>query len=164
MIFLTKSSFYIFLQYSLHLQQKVLQKHGKEITFNKPEASSWDELVRNNDISEGFPKFLEKIFLFTRTAITGFLKIMAYKTIVKAISVNSDALHELVPLVQFKKREKHPWRSVTFSKVTLLHGCFSRFLNCTNCTKSRKTSMFIRSSNTVPTNLTITQKLVKWFA
>ena len=24
-----------------------------------------------------------------------------------------------------------------FTKVTLLHGCFSRFLNCTNATKSR---------------------------
>ena len=29
----------------------------------------------------------------------------------------SDALRDLVPFVQFKKREKHPWRSVTFSKV-----------------------------------------------
>ena len=27
------------------------------------------------------------------------------------------ALHDLVPFVQFKKREKHPWRSVNFSKV-----------------------------------------------
>ena len=27
------------------------------------------------------------------------------------------ALRELVPFVQFKKREKYPWRSVTFSKV-----------------------------------------------
>ena len=38
-----------------------------------------------------------------------------------------------VPFVQFKKREKHPWRSVNFSKVatflkvTLLHGCFHVF-------------------------------------
>ena len=30
---------------------------------------------------------------------------------------NCDALHDLVPFVQFKY-EKHPWRSVTFSKVT----------------------------------------------
>ena len=29
---------------------------------------------------------------------------------------NRNALHDLVPFVQFKKRE-HPWRSVTFSKV-----------------------------------------------
>ena len=28
-----------------------------------------------------------------------------------------DALHNLVPLVQFKKREKHPQKSVTFSKT-----------------------------------------------
>ena len=27
-----------------------------------------------------------------------------------------DALHDLVAFVQFKKREKHPWRSVNFSK------------------------------------------------
>ena len=48
------------------------------------------------------------------------------------------ALRGLVPFVQFKIREKHPWRSVNFSKIadlkpatllklTLLHGCFSRF-------------------------------------
>ena len=28
-----------------------------------------------------------------------------------------DALRDLVSSVQFKKREKHPWRGVTFSKV-----------------------------------------------
>ena len=28
-----------------------------------------------------------------------------------------DALPDLVPFAQFKKREKHPWRSATFSKV-----------------------------------------------
>ena len=28
-----------------------------------------------------------------------------------------DALRDLVPFVQFKKREKHPWRSVNFNKV-----------------------------------------------
>ena len=56
---------------------------------------------------------------------------------------NCGALRDLVPCSQFKKRKKHPWRSATFSKVTLLkvtlfHGCFLRFLNCTNGTKSRK--------------------------
>ena len=59
-----------------------------------------------------------------------------------------DVLRNLVPFVQFKKREKHPWRGVTFSKValkvTLLHGCFSRFLNCTNGTKSHNASQMIR--------------------
>ena len=39
-----------------------------------------------------------------------------------------DVLLDLLPFVQFfKKSEEHPGRSVTFSKVTLLHGCFSRF-------------------------------------
>ena len=28
-----------------------------------------------------------------------------------------DALRDLVPFIQFKKCEKHPWRSVNFSKV-----------------------------------------------
>ena len=29
-----------------------------------------------------------------------------------------DALRDLVSFAQFKKREKHSWRSVTFSKVS----------------------------------------------
>ena len=53
---------------------------------------------------------------------------------------------DLVPLVQFEKREKHPRRSAAFSKpailptVTLLRGCFTRFLNCANGTKLHKAS------------------------
>ena len=48
------------------------------------------------------------------------------------------ALRNLPLFVQYKKREIHPWRSVNFiTKITLLHGRFSRFLNCTDCTKSR---------------------------
>ena len=58
--------------------------------------------------------------------------------------INTGALRDLVPFVKFKKREKHPYRSINFSKVavklTLLHGCFSRFLNCANGTKSRNAS------------------------
>ena len=56
------------------------------------------------------------------------------------------ALRDLVPFGPFKKREKHPWKSVNFSKestllkLTLLHGCFSRFLNGTNGTKLRNAS------------------------
>ena len=30
-----------------------------------------------------------------------------------------DALRDLVPCVQFKKLERHPWRNVTFIKVKL---------------------------------------------
>ena len=47
-----------------------------------------------------------------------------------------DALRNLVTFVQFKKREKHPrFQPATLLKVTL-RGCFSRFLNCANGTKS----------------------------
>ena len=46
------------------------------------------------------------------------------------------ALRDLVPFVKFKKREKHLLKPATLLKLTLLHGCFSRFLNCANGTKS----------------------------
>ena len=57
-----------------------------------------------------------------------------------------DALRDLVPFVQLKKRQKDPQRGATFIrfqpatllKVSLFHGCFSRFLNCT--IKSRRMS------------------------
>ena len=49
-------------------------------------------------------------------------------------------MHDLVPFVQSKKCEKHPWRSITLLKVATLCGCFSYFLNCTNGIKLRKAS------------------------
>ena len=36
---------------------------------------------------------------------------------VKLSNIKCDALLDLVPFVQFKNREKHPWRSVNFSKA-----------------------------------------------
>ena len=52
-----------------------------------------------------------------------------------------DTLHDLVPLVQFKKREKHPRRNVTFSKAAGWSNppspcVFFTFLNCADGTKS----------------------------
>ena len=44
-----------------------------------------------------------------------------------------DALRDFVPFLQLKNH-------LTLLKVTLLHGCFSHFLNCTNGTKSYKAS------------------------
>ena len=47
-------------------------------------------------------------------------------------------------LYNLKKGKKHPWRIVTFiTKVRLLHGCFSRFLNFTNGAKSRNESYIL---------------------
>ena len=61
-------------------------------------------------------------------------------------------MRDLVPFVHVKKRGKHPWRNVAFTKVagfatllkvTLVHGCFSRFLNCTNDIKLRNASNMV---------------------
>ena len=52
-------------------------------------------------------------------------------------------LPDLVPFVQFKKREKHPWKSVT--KGNTPSWLFFTFLNCTNSTKSRNASHMIPS-------------------
>ena len=42
---------------------------------------------------------------------------------------------------QFRNLEK--LKPATFLKLSLLHECFSRFLNCTNGTNSRETSHMI---------------------
>ena len=39
-----------------------------------------------------------------------------------------DALRSLVPLWQFKKREKQPWMSVTFSKVNFIYDILQKLL------------------------------------
>ena len=57
-------------------------------------------------------------------------------------------MRDLVRFMQFKKRKNThgellllvKLQAATLIKVTLPHGCFSRFLNCTNSTKSRKAS------------------------
>ena len=42
---------------------------------------------------------------------------LVFITLLFPINLNCDVLGYLVPFIQFKKREKHPWKSVTFSKV-----------------------------------------------
>ena len=61
--------------------------------------------------------------------------------IARHLDILNDLLLNFEPFVQFKKREKHSWRSVIFSKI--VKACnvtksktppwvfFSRFLNCT---------------------------------
>ena len=61
-----------------------------------------------------------------------------------------DVLRDLVPFAQVKKRENthtgvlllasYRLKPATLLKVTVLHGCFSSFLNWTNGTKLCKTS------------------------
>ena len=61
-------------------------------------------------------------------------------------------MRDLIQFADVKKRGKHPWRNVTFIKVagfatllkvTLVHGCFSRFLNFTNDIKLRNASHMV---------------------
>ena len=77
---------------------------------------------------------------------------MYWRASIYLFQIIVDALCDLVSFVQFKRREKHPRRSLTFNKsccnfikVTPLHGCFSRFLNCTNGTKLLKVTKMGRS-------------------
>ena len=70
------------------------------------------------------------------------LRIMNFKDLDVQLSllIICGALHDLVPCAQFKnvKNTHGGMLPATSLKVTLLHRCFSRFLNCTNGTKSRK--------------------------
>ena len=59
------------------------------------------------------------------------------------------SLRDLKPFVQFKKRERHPWRSVNFSKVAGFSLKPARFLNCTNGTKSRKAPQIANGFDTI---------------
>ena len=72
---------------------------------------------------------------------------------------------DLVPFAQFKKREKHLWRSINFGKVaglkpatllklTLLHRCFSGFLNFKNGAKSNNASHMSKIIESVVTVMT----------
>ena len=54
-----------------------------------------------------------------------------------------DALRNLVPFVQFNTDFTIQF-TLTLLKVTLLYGCFSRFLNGQNGIKSRKASYIDR--------------------
>ena len=54
---------------------------------------------------------------FTITALFEMSEKALWKvTVFVSVSI-CDALRDLISFVQFKKREKHPWRSVNFSKV-----------------------------------------------
>ena len=55
--------------------------------------------------------------------LIGIHSILRYSYRIRYIRIQiCDALRDLVPFVQFKQREQHPWRSVTFSKVSDFHS------------------------------------------
>ena len=60
------------------------------------------------------PEIPADLVTFTIETLTGKLHFLCSDQKTKC-----DDLCDLVPFIQFKKREKHSWRSVTFSKVDI---------------------------------------------
>ena len=97
-----------------------------------------------------------------------------YQTHMRCQNLIYDALRDLVPSAQFAKSENiHggvlllvKLQAATLLKTTHLHGCFSRFLNCTNGTKSRKASHIlctaIETTNRCSASLKLFQKVLNW--
>ena len=89
-----------------------------------------------------------KIFLsFFLIQVTSVSKIMKYVRKFLNLIFASVALIYLTSILS----QKHMWCVATLLKLTLLHGCISRFLNCINGTKSRNPShitTYIKSSFT----------------
>ena len=85
-----------------------------------------------------FWKFVHLVFVWNKCCL---VIITASKRKINEMLCLSD----LLTFVQFEKREKYlkrivTWRRVqpaTCLKVTVLHRCFSHFINCINGTKSR---------------------------
>ena len=55
-------------------------------------------------------------YLFIRSILLCYTTQFSSKNVTSS-GTSSDDLRDLVPFAQFQKREKHPWRSVNFSKV-----------------------------------------------
>ena len=63
-------------------------------------------------------RFYSKFFLSLNYAVfLLFLTLLTERQQSAGLKYICDALRDLVAFAQFKKREKHPWRSVNFSKA-----------------------------------------------
>ena len=73
----------------------------------------------------------------TNSVTPYFIQICNFLTKSTNIDLNElcDALRDLVTFLQSKEPQ-----TSELLKLTLIQGCFSRFLNCTNDNKSRKVS------------------------
>ena len=119
-------------------------------------------IVENIDIDETV--FMQTLKALSITSIIYVCHIFSYRAPEKKISRHSDALNDLVPLAQFKN-VKNTRRGVlllvklqaTLLKLTLLHGCFSRFLHCTNGTKSRNALQLWPRIISIPSKSVVTK-------
>ena len=81
--------------------------------------SVWTETVRKNQCISPLFEYVGKVqskFCCNRATE---VSCWCYKT--------WDALHNLMPFVQFKKHEKHPWKNVTFTKSSTPPWVFFMF-------------------------------------
>ena len=68
----------------------------------------------------------------------------------RTLLIICDALRDLLPFVQFKKREKYAWRSVTFCNFTKINTppwVFFNFLNHTNHRTKRASHFNLNKTN-----------------
>ena len=77
---------------------------------------SGDDTINHNENEDENEKRLHRYHINRPSSRHGH-KYSKYKKCLSMTMLICDALHDLVPFVQFKKREEHPWRSVNFSKV-----------------------------------------------
>ena len=94
----------------------------------------------------------QRLYIITLYSVSSTLNISSFSLKILIISLQTfnsslqttvlicDALRDLVSFVKFKKNTSNQLKPATLLKVTLLHGCFSCFLNCTNGIKSRNAS------------------------
>ena len=76
---------------------------------------------KNQKLNQLHTNWEQKFYPVTKIPKSNWMKICYLNSddhiILILLEYICDALRDLVPLVQFKKREKHPWKSVNFTKV-----------------------------------------------
>ena len=108
------------------------------IKILSPHRSSCPEVFCKKSVLKNFAKFWEI------TKNTFFYRTSSVAASVPNIS-NENTVYVVrcafwYHLYNFKKREKHPWKTVNFSNVAALPWVFFTFLNCTSGTKLRNAS------------------------
>ena len=102
---------------------ELLREHWRR---NSPLVS----LLEVNSPRWAFQQLSDKII-----GIFNLIIFMVFQLTLSPHAVFFDALHELVPFIQFKNHEKHPWRGFTFKSKTPPCGVFHVFKLVQNCAK-----------------------------
>ena len=71
----------------------------------------------NGAVTTNVLEMMKQYSLEQKQVVHAFLWDIMFRDRRQILFLICDALRDLVAFVQFKKREKYPWRGVTFSKV-----------------------------------------------